>query len=74
MFQLLVFALTEQKILFHSLRPDVLTYASEAMTTGIFPFHWQCPYIPLCPLILSSLLNAPIPFLMGLDRWGHVWV
>ena len=33
----------------------------------IFPFHWQCPYIPLCPLGLSGFLNAPIPYLLGLD-------
>ncbi|KAF2368050.1 uDENN domain [Trinorchestia longiramus] len=65
--QLLVFALTEQKVLLHSLRPAVLTAATEALAMIIFPFHWQCPYIPLCPLGLSSLLNAPIPFLLGLD-------
>ncbi|KAA0203576.1 hypothetical protein HAZT_HAZT008763 [Hyalella azteca] len=65
--QLLVFALTEQKVLLHSLRPAVLTAATEALAMIIFPFHWQCPYIPLCPLGLSSFLNAPIPFLLGLD-------
>ena len=31
----------------------------------IFPFHWQCPYIPLCPLGLSEVLNAPCPFIVG---------
>lgn len=65
--QLLVFALTEQKILLHSLRPAVLTSALEALSMILFPFHWQCPYIPLCPLGLSSFLNAPIPVLLGLD-------
>ena len=64
---LLLFALTEQKILLHSLRSAVLTAAAEALTMIIFPFHWQCPYIPLCPLGLSSFINAPIPFLLGLD-------
>ena len=33
----------------------------------IFPFHWQCPYIPLCPLGLSEVLNAPVPFIVGVD-------
>ncbi|XP_076042418.1 DENN domain-containing protein Crag isoform X9 [Oratosquilla oratoria] len=65
--QVLLFALTEQKFLLHSLRPDVLTAVAEAITMLIFPFHWQCPYIPLCPLGLSDFLNAPIPFLLGLD-------
>lgn len=46
----LLLTLLEQKILLHSLRPDVLTGVAEALTSLIFPFHWQCPYIPLCPL------------------------
>ena len=33
----------------------------------IFPFHWQCPYIPLCPLNLSDVLSAPCPFIVGVD-------
>ena len=63
----LVLALTEQKILLHSLRPDVLTGVAEAVTAIIFPFHWQCPYIPLCPLGLCDVLNAPLPFIVGVD-------
>ncbi|XP_054165030.1 DENN domain-containing protein 4C-like [Oppia nitens] len=63
----LLFALTEQKILLHSLRPDVLTSVAEAVVTMIFPFHWQCPYIPMCPLGLSDVLNAPLPFIVGVD-------
>lgn len=63
----LLFALTEQKILLHSLRPDVLTSVAEAVVTMIFPFHWQCPYIPMCPIVLSDVLNAPMPFIVGVD-------
>uniref|UniRef100_A0A8D8UAT0 DENN domain-containing protein 4C n=1 Tax=Cacopsylla melanoneura TaxID=428564 RepID=A0A8D8UAT0_9HEMI len=48
---LLLCTLTEQKLLIHSLRPDVLTSVAEAVSMIIFPFKWQCPYIPLCPLI-----------------------
>lgn len=33
----------------------------------IFPFQWQCPYIPLCPLSLAGVLNAPLPFIVGVD-------
>lgn len=63
----LVLALTEQKILLHSLRADVLTGVTEAVTAIIFPFHWQCPYIPLCPLGLCDVLMAPLPFIVGVD-------
>lgn len=33
----------------------------------IFPFHWPCPYIPLCPLALADVLTAPCPFIVGID-------
>ncbi|XP_078070390.1 DENN domain-containing protein 4C isoform X4 [Mustelus asterias] len=64
---LLYFVLMENKVLLHSLRPAVLTGVAEAVVTMIFPFHWQCPYIPLCPLSLAGVLNAPIPFIVGVD-------
>ncbi|PSN49786.1 hypothetical protein C0J52_01385 [Blattella germanica] len=64
---ILLLALTEQKLLVHSLRPDVLTAVAEAVSMIIFPFKWQCPYIPLCPLGLAEVLHAPLPFLIGVD-------
>lgn len=54
----------------HSLSPQtnesyiVLFFSSPQM---IFPFQWQCPYIPLCPLSLADVLNAPCPFIVGVD-------
>uniref|UniRef100_A0A674C0Q2 DENN/MADD domain containing 4C n=1 Tax=Salmo trutta TaxID=8032 RepID=A0A674C0Q2_SALTR len=27
----------------------------------------KCPYIPLCPLSLAGVLNAPCPFIVGVD-------
>ncbi|KAG9486654.1 hypothetical protein GDO78_006828 [Eleutherodactylus coqui] len=64
---LLLFVLLESKILLHSLRPAVLTGVAEAVVAMIFPFQWQCPYVPLCPLSLAGVLNAPIPFIVGVD-------
>ncbi|XP_012720385.2 LOW QUALITY PROTEIN: DENN domain-containing protein 4C [Fundulus heteroclitus] len=64
---LLHFVLLENKILLHSLRPAVLTGVAEAVVAMIFPFQWQCPYIPLCPLSLAGVLNAPCPFIVGVD-------
>ncbi|XP_059061581.1 DENN domain-containing protein Crag isoform X2 [Achroia grisella] len=64
---LLALAITEQKILIHSLRPDTLTAVSEAVSSLLFPFKWQCPYIPLCPLGLAEVLHAPLPYLIGVD-------
>uniref|UniRef100_A0A8C0KFZ6 DENN domain containing 4C n=1 Tax=Canis lupus dingo TaxID=286419 RepID=A0A8C0KFZ6_CANLU len=64
---LLLFVLLESKILLHSLRPAVLTGVAEAVVAMIFPFQWQCPYIPLCPLSLAAVLSAPLPFIVGVD-------
>ena len=36
----------------------------------LFPFQWQCPYIPLCPLALSDVLSAPCPFIIGKNIWN----
>ncbi|CRL08126.1 CLUMA_CG020952, isoform A [Clunio marinus] len=63
----LLLVLTEQKILIHSLRPSTLTAVAEAVSTMLFPFKWQCPYIPLCPLGLAEVLHAPVPYLIGVD-------
>nr|XP_046910678.1 DENN domain-containing protein 4C-like isoform X2 [Dermatophagoides farinae] len=63
---LLLFMLTEQKILIHSLRLSILTEIAEALVSMIFPFNWNCPYIPLCPLNLAGVLNAPLPFIVGI--------
>ncbi|KAK2718660.1 hypothetical protein QYM36_005859, partial [Artemia franciscana] len=65
--QLIVLVLTEQKVLLHSLRPDVLTSVAEAAAMGIFPLKWICPYVPLCPLALCDVINSPVPFLLGVD-------
>lgn len=54
-------------LLSHIFRPSTLTAVAEAVVTLLFPFKWQCPYIPLCPLGLSEVLHAPLPFLIGVD-------
>ena len=33
----------------------------------IFPFYWQYPYIPLCPIWMPDFLAAPLPVVIGLD-------
>jgi len=44
-----------------------MTSIAEAITTLLFPFSWQCPYVPLCPLGLNDVLDAPCPFVVGID-------
>ncbi|ETN78733.1 hypothetical protein NECAME_18184 [Necator americanus] len=63
----MMLALLEQKILVHSLRSWMLTAVSESVCALMFPFHWQCPYVPQCPLGLAGVLHAPLPFIAGVD-------
>lgn len=63
----LLLVLTENKILIHSLRPQLVTCVSEALVSACFPCRWQCPYVPLCPLGVSEIIMAPLPFLAGVD-------
>lgn len=44
-----------------------MTAVAEAIISLLFPFKWQCPYIPLCPLGLAEVLHAPLPYLIGVD-------
>lgn len=44
----------------------MLTGLHSFMFQMIFPLHWQCPYIPLCPLVLADVLSAPVPFIVGI--------
>lgn len=64
---IMMLALLEQKLLIHSLRPYMLTAVAESICALMFPFQWQCPYIPQCPLSLAGVLHAPLPFIAGVD-------
>lgn len=41
---------------------------SECITTLLFPFQWQHIYLPIVSAPLHHLLDAPVPFLMGIQR------
>jgi len=64
---LIALALTEHKIVIHSLRVSEITCVAEALITLLFPFRWNCIYIPLCPLSMCNVLEAPCPFIAGVD-------
>ena len=51
------------------LPPDLqcLMTVAEGITCLLFPFQWQHIYLPILPAPLHHLLDAPVPFLMGLQ-------
>ena len=65
--QVLTMVLLEQKVVLHSARPALLTAVGEALCSVLFPLSWQCSYIPMCPLSLATYIEAPVPFIMGID-------
>jgi hypothetical protein len=46
---------------------DRLMLVSECITALIFPFRWQHVYVPILPASMLHFLDAPIPFIMGLQ-------
>jgi hypothetical protein len=38
---------------------------AEVITALIFPFTWQLPYIPVLPKDMLEILDAPLPFFVG---------
>ncbi len=64
---ILGYLLTERSIAVCSRHAALLAPALEALRLLIFPFHWQCTYIPILPQRWYEFLYAPVPFLMGLN-------
>jgi hypothetical protein len=54
-------------VLLYSKQTSLLTMAAEALLALIFPFRWEHVYIPVLPLQLLEFVNAPTPFIMGVN-------
>ncbi|XP_077371809.1 DENN domain-containing protein 5B-like isoform X2 [Festucalex cinctus] len=68
MVQLLTCSLLETQILLYSQDYQRLMTVAEGVTTLLFPFQWQHIYLPIISTPLHHLLDAPVPFLMGIQR------
>ncbi|KAJ3593991.1 hypothetical protein NHX12_006323 [Muraenolepis orangiensis] len=44
---------------------------AESITALMFPFQWQHVYVPILPASLLHFLDAPVPYLMGLQSNGQ---
>jgi len=60
-----------------------LMLVAEGITSLIFPFTWQHVYVPILPASMLHFLDAPVPFIMGLqaddskallDACSQVWL
>ncbi|XP_070709661.1 DENN domain-containing protein 5B [Pempheris klunzingeri] len=65
--QVFTCTLLEMQILLYSQDYQRLMTAAEGITTLLFPFQWQHVYVPILPASLLHFLDAPVPYLMGLQ-------
>uniref|UniRef100_A0A671Y4A5 DENN/MADD domain containing 5B n=1 Tax=Sparus aurata TaxID=8175 RepID=A0A671Y4A5_SPAAU len=68
MVQLLTCALLETQVLLCSQDYQRLMTVAEGVSTLLFPFQWQHIYLPIVSAPLHHLLEAPVPFMMGIHR------
>ena len=59
--------LIEQKIVISCKYRSLLTKFAEIFTALMFPMKWQCVYVPVCPNVLLHVLEAPMPFILGIS-------
>ncbi|KAL3914565.1 MAG: hypothetical protein SGILL_006053, partial [Bacillariaceae sp.] len=59
--------LEERKVVLLSAHASMLTPVAEALLSAMFPFQWVGLYIPMVPLSMLDILDAPVPYLIGID-------
>ncbi|GAX22822.1 hypothetical protein FisN_24Lh105 [Fistulifera solaris] len=61
--------LREQKVVLCTQQESssLLTPVAEALICLLYPFQWQGVYLPVMPKHMAELLEAPVPFLLGLQ-------
>uniref|UniRef100_A0A7S2RHS4 UDENN domain-containing protein n=1 Tax=Mucochytrium quahogii TaxID=96639 RepID=A0A7S2RHS4_9STRA len=60
--------LTERQILVRSSQRSLLTTFGEVMRALLYPFCWSHVYIPLLPKAMLMVLQAPLPFMIGVHE------
>jgi len=58
--------MTESRVALCSRHYALLGPVAEALFSFLFPFQWQGMYIPVMPYSMLDILDAPVPFLVGL--------
>ena len=57
--------LTQQRMIFMASSYPMITLIIEAFFTYIDPIKWRLTYVPVLPISLGDLIEAPGPFIMG---------
>ncbi|KAI9815019.1 MAG: hypothetical protein M1827_002862 [Pycnora praestabilis] len=62
------FALSESRIIFLSSHTAMLHLASKALACILYPLTWAGVFIPVLPARLLLALEAPCPYIVGIER------
>jgi WD40 repeat protein len=67
MLDLLYFVMAEKKIILHSSDTSRLSIISESLRVLSYPLKWCSAYIPVVPALLLDLVDAPVPYILGIS-------
>lgn len=57
----------EKKVLLISEHKALLTHSAIALISFLFPLCWKHVLIPILPKNMTDVLDAPVPFLIGIE-------
>ncbi|KAL9943442.1 hypothetical protein D7B24_007797 [Verticillium nonalfalfae] len=62
------YAMSESRIIFLSSHTGMLHLACHALVNLLYPLKWASIFIPVLPARLLSALEAPCPYIVGVER------
>lgn len=62
------YAMTESRIIFVSSYTAMLHLACHSLVNLMYPLKWASVFIPVLPARLLSALDAPCPYIVGIER------
>lgn len=62
------YIILEKQIIIFSSAPGETASLTEALLHLIFPLTWGCIYIPFMPLEMWEILNAMMPYIIGMSK------
>ncbi|KAK3386966.1 AEX-3 domain-containing protein [Podospora didyma] len=62
------YAMSESRIIFLSSHTGMLHLACHALASLLYPLKWASIFIPILPARLISALEAPCPYIVGVER------
>jgi hypothetical protein len=61
--------LLEKKVLLISDHKALLTHAAVALISFLFPVCWKHVLVPILPKSMIDVLDAPVPFIIGIETF-----